>query len=602
MDGAVYILDIKSNEWRVPPSGQVYREGHSALYIGDDTILIYGGVPEDAYNRHYNHSQLLKYKVKENVWESIEAQGPAIPETRSRHAACLSEDKTKMFVSGGLYKDEMNDPYDDLRVFDLKTGVWEGSRKFIRRFDHFITHYDGKIWALGGLTKDMAHVTEISWFDLQTNITGSIKIHHLPKIDGDHIFVRNGSQSSSSFLLDVVIPLYSAHTPLEPCIGLYDLNNLRWHAALSGAFQPLLGHKWKHTFIHESNLYLLGYPVVDGSDDAPFDFNLNTIISLDLADLGIMERENRKRKHSDDSMSSEFGSLLANEEFTDFEIIGIEGNERPSLNSKFIERNEVQLDAPFQETHNDTFVKSNPLKVHTTILLARWPHFKRIITSGMQETKTNTLFIPEPIEWLKALMEYLYTNDLSKGTLELYSGLLILSNLYEVPKLRKFCLNQIYLKGFTAQGAIKIWSRARLINEEVLAHNAANYCSKNWKIVIRTRAFEELAKEEIIDFCRMITIGQTNSSALYIASGATGEDGFNLNNYDRDYSTTMSQSNSFGHYDTAPNFGLPERQNVLINPDDNEPKDDEIYYNVPPGLEHAVGFGVPGMTSFRRLS
>lgn len=220
----------------------------------------------------------------------------------------------------------------------------------------------------------------------------------------------------------------------------------------------------------------------------------------------------------------------------------------------------------------------------------------------MQETKTNTLFIPEPIEWLKALMEYLYTNDLSKGTLELYSGLLILSNLYEVPKLRKFCLNQIYLKGFTAQGAIKIWSRARLINEEVLAHNAANYCSKNWKIVIRTRAFEELAKEEIIDFCRMITIGQTNSSALYIASGATGEDGFNLNNYDRDYSTTMSQSNSFGHYDAAPNFGLPERQNVLINPDDNEPKDDEIYYNVPPGLEHAVGFGVPGMTSYRRLS
>lgn len=571
VDGAVYILDIKSNEWKTHPSSQIYREGHSALYIGDDTILLYGGVPEEAYNRHYNHSQLLKYNVADDVWESIEPQGPAIPEPRSRHAACLSEDRTKMFVSGGLFKDEMNDPYDDLKIFDLKTGEWEGSRKFICRFDHFITHYDGKIWSLGGLTKDMAHVTEISWFDLQTNITGSIKINHLPKFQGDHIFVKNSSQHNTSLLLDVVVPLFSMNSAVEPCIGLYDLNSLRWHAALTGAFQPILGHKWKHAFIHNSKLYLLGYPVPDGADDAPFDFNLNTIISLDLADLGIMERLDRKRKFNEDSMASDFGSLLQDKEYADFEIIGINSSERASFNSKFVEQNEQHLDTAFQSPLADTFVKSDPIKVHTTILLARWPHFRRILTSGMQETKTNTLFIPEPIEWLNALVEYLYTDDIKNCSLDIYSGLLILSNLYEVPKLRNHCLNQINSKGFSPHDAIKIWSRARFINEEILAHNAATYCSKNWQLVIRTKSFEELSKEEMILFCRVVNVGNVSPSKG--DRTIVQSDGFNLNNYDRDYySLADVPQTGFAQYGVDPNFGLPGNPPIA---NDNELKDND---------------------------
>ncbi|CCH44793.1 Kelch-like protein 20 [Wickerhamomyces ciferrii] len=576
---------IYTNLWSTYPQDQVYREGHSSLFIGkdpqtkNDTILIYGGVPEESNNSRFNHSQLVKYHVQSNEWESIQDQGPAIPEEpRSRHAACLSQDGTKMFISGGLFKDDLNDPYDDLRIFDITRGVWEGSRKFICRFDHYITYHDGKIWALGGLTKEMAHVTEISWFDLQTNITGSIKINQLPRFQGDHIFMN--STKNSSLLLDVVVPLFSMdNTLMEPCIGLYDLNSLRWHAVLTGAFDPLLGHKWKHTFIHESKLYLLGYPISGQADDTAFDYNLKTIIGLDLADLGIVERSMRKRKYNDDdedSMSLDFKNLLNDTTLSDFQIFGIEGNQRPSLDSIFLEPGESRLENGFQSsTNQDTFIKSSPIKVHTTILFARWPHFKRILQSGMQETKTNTLFIPEPIKWIKSLIEYFYTNDLSTIDQDIISGLLILSNIYEVPKLRKLCLDRIYSKGFNVETVMKVWSRARYINEEILAHNASNYCSKNWDLIIRSPQFEELSKEEIINFCRDVKIGNNHSNSSSqlgvnrFQSLSPHDRSFNLNNYDRDYST-VDHGPSFGTYGTEPNFGFPEGEAPKDNEDDED--------------------------------
>jgi len=378
------------------------------------------------------------------------------------------------------------------------------------------------------------------------------------------------TDGNSSLILDVVVPLFSMNSTVEPWIGLYDLNSLRWHAVLTGAFKPLLSYKWKHTFIHESKLYLIGYPSVNGQDDTPFDYNLKSLIRLDLEDLGVVEKMNRKRKYNEDTMAFEFGEMLKNESFTDFEIVGIEGNERPSLEAKFVDTaDEVadQLEPAFQSSLNhDFFLKSKPIKVHTTILLARWPHFKRIITSGMQESKTNTLFIPEPIAWLKSLMEYLYTNDISTPDLDIYSGLLILSNLYEIPKLRRFCIHHIYARGFTVQGAISVWCRARLINEEILAHNAANYISKNWQAVIRSKAFEELSKEEIINLCRVVNVvGIQGLSSRYDT-----DDGFHLNNYDRDYNTDPDQEPSFGTFSHEPNFGL---NSGLVD----EPKDDDDY-------------------------
>ncbi|CDR38338.1 CYFA0S02e00496g1_1 [Cyberlindnera fabianii] len=492
LDGDVYILDIPTLTWETHRH-HIYREGHSALGIGGDDILVYGGISE-APNASFVDEDLIVYNVKTNQWRPAQSLGP-IPPQRSRHAACLSADGKKMFISGGQVREEEN-PLDDLYCYDIPSGTWDGPRKFLCRFDHAITFHDDKIWAFGGLTKEMAHATEISYFDLVTNTTGSIVMHDLPKFEGDHIYMPT---KNHSLLLDVVVPLWTFEK-VDPCIGLYDLKNLRWQAVLTGSYKPLLQYRWRHTFVHENNLYLIGYPLTDETIDDTFDYKLSDVVQLDLEDLGINHTASTTNTSNEGTIISDLSKLLLQEEFSDFHIIGVQSDQRPSPHARFLDS--TPLDAPF--LGEDTFIKSKPIPAHSIILLARWPHFRRMASSGMSETQTRTLFIPEPIDWICGLLEYLYTDNVSTKDINQVTGLLILSNVYDLPGLRSLCIQCIYSQGFKIKNVLKIWSRAKLVGEDVLAHNASTFCFYNWGKVVKTKQFRDLPKDELVMLCQEV--------------------------------------------------------------------------------------------------
>jgi hypothetical protein len=570
LDSNVYILDLVSNQWETHRHA-VYREGHSALAIGDDKILVYGGVPDDTsnlINLEFTTNELLTYNVKDHEWYPAPTLGNQVPKERSRHAACLSSDGTKMYISGGLYKDDLNDPYDDLYCYDVQTGIWDGPRKFVDRFDHSITHYKDKIWSFGGLTKEMAHVSEISWFDLRTNTTGSIVINDLAKLDGFHIYLR--PQVNTALLLDIVMPLWTYDSHVEMYIGVHDIDNMTWHAILNGSFGPLLGYRWRHFFVHGSSLYLLGYPIYEDTNDTSFDYELSSIIKLELGDLGVPSTlSGQSYSGSDSSLLSSMSGLLQDQKFTDFQIIGVEGDQRPSMDSVFLEN--TQLEQPFNnDPRVNKFFKSSPLNVHKTILLARWPHFQRIIESGMAEARTNTLFIPEPISWLRALISFLYTDLLNASDIDIVTGLLILSSLYELPKLRHLCLESIYSRGFKIKDVLKVWKRAKLINDEVLAHNSSTFCFVNWGLIVRTRQFKELTKDELIALCQEVQRDSIIASiGPYIPGKHTNTPNLSANSSDallpnNDQSYAYSRYNYFTGLSGAPLYhdqGAVEKDN-----------------------------------------
>src|SRR5690606_27810660 len=96
---------------------------------------------------------------------------------------------------------------------------------------------------------------------------------------------------------------------------------------------------------------------------------------------------------------------------------------------------------------------SPPIYVHRLILQARWPHFARLWASQMAEFHTKKMHIPEPYTVVKAFLYYLYTDridptdeDAEENTMSDLSdvaGLLVMSNIYNIPHLRLLCVNRL---------------------------------------------------------------------------------------------------------------------------------------------------------------
>lgn len=148
------------------------------------------------------------------------------------------------------------------------------------------------------------------------------------------------------------------------------------------------------------------------------------------------------------------------------------------------------------------FKLSAPIRTHSLILYARWPHFRRIMQSGMSEAHSRRIYIPEPVSWVKKLVEYMYSDSVSTYTVDDVSGLLILANLYELPRLRRLCLEHISRSAVTHENAVTVYWRAYLATETDLQKTAAAYCLQHWSQIVRTEKFETLPKDIMVMLCQ----------------------------------------------------------------------------------------------------
>lgn len=148
------------------------------------------------------------------------------------------------------------------------------------------------------------------------------------------------------------------------------------------------------------------------------------------------------------------------------------------------------------------FKLSAPVKTHFLILYSRWPHFRRIMQSGMSEARGRRIYIPEPVAWVEKLVEYMYTDSVSDYTVDNVSGLLILANLYELPRLRRLCLEHISRSSVTPENAVTVYWRAYLATETDLQKTAAAYCLQHWSQIVRTEKFETLPKDIMVMLCQ----------------------------------------------------------------------------------------------------
>lgn len=381
---------------------------------------------------------------------------------------------------------------------------------------------------------------------------------------------------TSGTLLDFVTPAVTI-TPQDCSLSSLDLDTLRWQKLAEGRdiFRP--GYRWHYCTMNEdgTKAWLLGCPTDPTATDLGpngFEEYLSDILEIDLRRYGLLGNnltpESRRvpsqlsfSATSDHRLSPQpskgLGADLAKlfnippeaGSGTDFTITALrEGDEWEDDAS--MDHNFARTDGEPEQTWLPADVSTSaPIYVHKLILQARWPHFARLYNAQMAEFHTKKMHIPEPYTVVKAFLYYLYTDSIHPedcAELNDVAGLLVMSNIYNIPHLRLLCVNRLS-KELDVEHACIIWHCAGTANEDWLRKRAASFCLMHWGRVVRTQGFLKLPRSALVELSQEIDMeGRVVGGEELEVVGGLGGGRFGVGGMARKASISSNQTQQLG--------------------------------------------------------
>ncbi|RUS16208.1 hypothetical protein BC938DRAFT_476659, partial [Jimgerdemannia flammicorona] len=460
----LYRLDLDGNKWYnviytkgVPPSK---RNDHSASLWRGDKLIVFGG--NDDADRHCNDVILLDTKTL--TWSRPEIRGP-VPTGRVKHSATVYNNK--LYIAGGCTADGI--VTSDMNILDLETWEWQPPVPFAARHSHVSCVFQNRLYLYGGYVEEMDRASNLSFIDLDSLTVTRIEIHSdvSPSPSGQHFAQLCGHH------LVVVITHCLKHGVQEPSSGIWslDLRSMQWRQHENGArFETASWHYFAMAE-HDRKFYLFGT-----TEDAGPDEYLSGLLVVDLEEHGILPVP-------EPQLGSDFGAMLESD-------VGIRSADYTILSADRL--------AP-------------PIRVHRFLLLARWPHFASLQNSGMVESREDRLVIPEPYSTVRAFISYLYTDSISTFPTDTVADLLVLANMYLMPRLSALCCDVLH-RCMRVENVSRIYHQASLAGENGLKQKALKFMFVHYGPVSRTNAFRNLPKEALLDFW-----DHTPSTAVIVA-------------------------------------------------------------------------------------
>lgn len=343
---------------------------------------------------------------------------------------------------------------------------------------------------------------------------------------------------SSGCMLDFVTP--ATNMPLETSLSALDLDTLRWQKLADGKdlFSP--AYRWHYCCLDAdgTHAWLLGCPrEVRGGGNGEAEEYLSDVLPIDLRKFGLLgnkmcqESRNEQKLPISDTYAgtshlSAIGADLARTfnqppetgsgtDFTitairddDYELEGLSEDGSPSATMSSSLTHTIPPGSDPTVSHTT----SQPIHVHRLILSARWPHFARLYNAQMAEFHSKKMHMPEPYSAVKAFLYYLYTDSISSPpaesgasvgpTLEDVANMLVMSNMYDMPRLRHLCVNRL-VRDLDVPHAALIFDRASTAQEDWLKRRAASFCMTHWGRVVRTSAFRTLKRSAWLELCEV---------------------------------------------------------------------------------------------------
>jgi hypothetical protein len=532
------IFDLKTAHWTQPQvSGQIPkgRARHAAV-LHEDKLLIIGGITGQ---NNYVLDDICYLDLKTFQWSKAwRFVG------RFDHSAYIWGDR--VWVFGGLSEDM--DKVNDLWWLDLK-----GAPEFDSRPQYGLLDRASGPGRASGSPRAPYSVTQTPVVGTSGYAANSrtaqvippsfqVKTSALPapgsisavKFMHGQLLPPQGSgihfhAFSSGTLLDFVTPA-ATMAPRDCNLSVLDLTTLRWQKLAEGreVFKP--GFRWHYCTMNPegTKAWLLGCPTDPSTADA-YEEYLSDIMEIDLRRYGFLgnnaatdprvESQPSASSRHIDQPSKGLGSDLAKlfdqppetGSGTDFVITALAPgyDDDDQLGAGLIRAEESPDDQAWLAPGAPT---SQPIHVHKLLLQARWPHFARLYNAQMAEFHTKKMHIPEPYSVVRAFLLYLYTDSI-RGTSEVHSddttelpdvaGLLVMSNIYNIPHLRLLCVNRL-AKELDVDHACIIWYCAGLASEEWLRKRAASFCMTHWGRIVRTQGFLRLPRSALVELSQEI--------------------------------------------------------------------------------------------------
>ncbi|ORX94573.1 galactose oxidase [Basidiobolus meristosporus CBS 931.73] len=441
----VYTMRLDDLVWKQvyvkgePPSK---RSDHTASLWRGDRLVIFGGTDEvDAY---CNDVVILNFAT--HSWERPTVSG-FIPNGKNKHSAVIHNDR--LYIVGGC---SFSGTSSLMHCLDLNTMEWQEPVPFEAVYSHFSWVYEDRLYVYGGYNNDMDRLMEISVLDLKTYETYKILIkgETAPVLAGQHF-----AQFSNNKLI-VILTQCLKHGSSEIQTGVYslDMQTLQWTNSCAGNWLEV--GNWYYFAMEEerSHFHLFGTIDIDSDE------YLGSVLTLDLPQYGLFSIPNA-------SIASDFGSLFEEKTLTDFEVISADEN-------------------------------SPTIPVHRVVLLARWPHFANIHKSGMNETLSQSMKINEPYQTVKEFIRYLYTDKLDTLPVETVARLMVLGNMYFLPRLQKLCARVLY-HSIDIDNVARVYRHAVLAQDPGLKRKALEFIFKNYGLVVRSEGFRTMPQEALLD-------------------------------------------------------------------------------------------------------
>ncbi|KAL9057329.1 MAG: hypothetical protein Q9162_002403 [Coniocarpon cinnabarinum] len=325
---------------------------------------------------------------------------------------------------------------------------------------------------------------------------------------------------SSGCLLDFVTPAVTGNYETSLCA--LDFETMRWEKLADGRDLFNANYRWHYCALNQegTHAWLLGCPIDPPPSNAGQNGEyLSDVLSIDLRKLGLLgndlavDSRGSTRLPMSDATSSSFlsgiGADLARtfdnpNSGTDFTVTA-----EPDDAIECDEEEKTGVDS-MQDVSTVERTASKPIHVHRLILESRWPHFHRMISTQMSEYHTRKLHIPDPYPVVRAFLYYLYTDSIARQDglgpfLDDVAGMLVMSNLYDMPRLKALCRNRLG-RELDVKHAATIWEKAGVASEEWLKKRAARFCMVHWGRIVQTNGFQNLPRASLVELCREVDV------------------------------------------------------------------------------------------------
>jgi N-acetylneuraminic acid mutarotase len=379
----VFILDTVEEKWIQPEiigEQPNPRMGHTAqLY--NSSIIIHGGWDGFKVLDDLVFIELQPNMEKVKIW-TLEPKNDVMP-ARQFHTASIIDDKMYIF-GGGDGKYWLN----DLLVFHLKTYEWVGpvetkGRAPSGRLQHAAIVYDKKIFIFGGEPDRYRQLNDLFYLDIRCQGGSSKMTWYQPSTEGVPPTPR---VSATGCLVDSEIFFFGGFDGMRWLNDLHTfcLKTMTWSKKLT------YGNKPSPRCRHSTN-YLNGKLYIFGGNDC--DKSFNTVHTIQLLPPSTLRKDLK--------------CMLNDELFADI-----------------------------------TFVLEESIKIraHRSILSSRCDVFKSMFLSSMQEGSKDEIEIKDTnAEVFKAIINYIYTDDVEFDDLSMVANILVESNKYNLIRLKKIC-------------------------------------------------------------------------------------------------------------------------------------------------------------------